>query len=429
MKISKQSSTFIKPFVPTPQTHHRYKLGFLDEVAPFWNVDVVLFFSPICDQNRKFVVGLEKSLEKTLTRLYPLAGRYVDETQVIECNDEGVEFIHAKVNIKLHEFLELETDTRLVDEFISFKTRGAHNLTGPLLSIQVTKFECGGVAVGVRATHKIVDASTLCTFLNVWAAINREENEIKFSWSGFNSSSIFPARGLRAIDVPTISGDMLAKFTRKSFSFTEYEISKIRANAAFASGNVNSRHWSKVQLVMAILSKAFIDVDRAVYKYSRESMVMQTINLRGKMASLIHKNSCGNLWAYCFTKSGNFETTIELADVISDSVKKALNNYSKVHHDTEEGKSMVWDPILMMANFNPESTHLIGITSWCKFSFYEANFGFGKPIWVAPGTVPLKNVVTLMDDASGNGVVAHVLLENIDVPIFEESLNTNALRA
>ncbi|XP_071686793.1 vinorine synthase-like [Rutidosis leptorrhynchoides] len=208
MKLSKQLSIFIKPLVPTPQTHRHYKLGLIDEIAFFWNVNVVLFFPPISYQNRKFVVGLEKSLEKTLTRLYPLAGRYIDETQIVECNDEGVEFIHAKVNIKLQEIIGSEMDPKLVDEFISFNSRAAHKLTGPLLSIQVTKFECGGVAVGVSATHKIVDASTLCTFLNVWAAINREENEFEFSGACFNSSTLLPARGLRPINIPTISGDL-----------------------------------------------------------------------------------------------------------------------------------------------------------------------------------------------------------------------------
>ncbi|XP_071686794.1 pelargonidin 3-O-(6-caffeoylglucoside) 5-O-(6-O-malonylglucoside) 4'''-malonyltransferase-like [Rutidosis leptorrhynchoides] len=158
----------------------------------------------------------------------------------------------------------------------------------------------------------------------------------------------------------------------------------MRAKAAFASGNTGTRRWSKVQLVMAILSKAFIDLDRAINKYPRECIVMQPMNVREKMASLIPKHSCGNLLAYCFTKSGIYETTIELADVISDSVIKAVNNFSKVHHDTEEGKSMVLDSILEMANI-PISTHLIAFSSWCKFPFYEANFGFGKPIWAALG--------------------------------------------
>ncbi|XP_071686797.1 pelargonidin 3-O-(6-caffeoylglucoside) 5-O-(6-O-malonylglucoside) 4'''-malonyltransferase-like [Rutidosis leptorrhynchoides] len=417
-KIEKQSNTFIKPIIPTPPTHHHYKLGSLDELAPFWNVSVVLFFSQVNDQDQKFVVGLETSLEKTLTLLYPLAGRYVDETQIIDCNDEGVEFIHAKVNIKLQEILGSEMDPKLVDEFISFNTLAAHKLTSPLLSIQVTKFECGGVAIGVNATHKIVDASTLCTFLNVWAVINRENNEIEFSGPGFNSSSLFPARGIRRRTQPTISDDMLRKCTRKKYLFSESDISNIRANTTIAS-------LSKVQLVMAILSKAFIDVDRAINKYSRECIIVHPMNIREKMASLIPSNSCGNLVAFCATKTDIYETTIELADVISESFKKSVNNLSKVHHDTEEGKCMVLDSMCQKV---PESTHMIGISSWCKFPFYEVNFGFGKPIWAAPGTIPQKNSANLMDDARGNGIEAHVFLEVNYIPIFEESLKANVYR-
>ncbi|XP_071686791.1 pelargonidin 3-O-(6-caffeoylglucoside) 5-O-(6-O-malonylglucoside) 4'''-malonyltransferase-like [Rutidosis leptorrhynchoides] len=426
MKIEKQSSSFIKPLFLTPQIHRHHNFGSLDEVAPFVTVDVVLFFSPIKDQVGKFVVGLEKSLEKTLTQFYPLAGRYVDETQIVECNDEGVEFIHAKANTKLQEIFASEMYPILVDEFVSFRTGVTHKLTDPLLIIQVTKFECGGLALGVSATHKLVDASTLCTFLNHWAAINREENEIEFSGPGFNSSSLFPARGLRRRVRPTINDDMVSKFTRKKYSFSESEILNIKANTAVASGNISPSRWSKVQLVMAIVAKAFIDVDRVRNKYSRESMVVQPVNLRGKMKSLIPMNSCGNLVTYCATKSGIFETTIELADVISDSVKNTLNNLSKVHHDTEEGASMVLN---FMSQKAPESTHLIGMASWCKFPFYEANFGFGKPIWVAPGAIPRKNSAHLMDDPKGDGIEAHAFLEVNDVSIFEESLNANAFRA
>ncbi|GKE42904.1 pelargonidin 3-O-(6-caffeoylglucoside) 5-O-(6-O-malonylglucoside) 4'''-malonyltransferase-like protein [Tanacetum coccineum] len=69
-----------------------------------------------------------------------------------------------------------------------------------------------------------------------------------------------------------------------------------------------------------------------------------------------------------------------------------------------------------------ESTNLIFFTSWCKFPFCEADFGFGKPTLVAPGTIPVKNIVYLMGDAGGNGIEAYVSLEPKDIPHFKEAL-------
>ncbi|KAI3763217.1 hypothetical protein L1987_53670 [Smallanthus sonchifolius] len=423
MEFEKQSSKFIKPLIPTPPTLHHYKMGSTDELAPFMNVAVVLFFPGNTNHNPTFVVELERSLEKTLTRLYPLAGRYVEDSRIIDCIDEGVEFVHAKVNIKIQDFLGCEVNVRLVDGFVSFITR---DITGrvidSLLAIQVTEFECGGVAIGASATHRIVDASTLCTFLNEWAAMNRGENETELTGPGFNSSSLFPAYGVGPMPLPPMSdGDMLSEHIRKRISFSESEISSMKAKAT-ASGKYNTCRLSKVQLVQAIIWKALIGVDRASHDYPRESILTQPVNLRGKMASLIPKNSCGNLWGVCATESTILETTEELANLLNDSVTKTVNEFSKVHHDSEQGRMVVLNSFSIMTNIR-ESTNVIPITSWCKIPFYEVDFGFGKPIWATPGTVPIKNSAFLMDDAGGNGVEAYVFLEAKDVPYFEKALD------
>ncbi|PWA98269.1 transferase, Chloramphenicol acetyltransferase-like domain protein [Artemisia annua] len=347
-------------------------IGSTDEITPLENIGVVLFFSPNTNHDTKFVAQLEKFLEKTLTHLYPLAGRYVDDVQTVECNDEGAQFIYAIVNIKLYEFPGLYEYFKMVDEFIPF-SRGTHQFNDPLLAIQVTMFECGGIVVGVRVAHKIADASTLCTFLNEWACISQDENDIGYFGPSFNSSLLFPPRGVRTLPLPPMSDDY---------------------------------------------------VKQVIHSYLRDSIFLQPINLRGKMASSIPKNSCGNLFSICARKSENGETTEELVNLLSNTVKKTINEYSKVYHDSEEVQMMVLNSYLNLANI-PESSNAVLLTSWYKFLFYEVNFGLGKPIWVAPGTVLSKNLGCLMDDAQGNGVEAYVFLKIKDVPCFEEALDFN----
>lgn len=159
--IVKHSSKFIKPATPTPPNLRHFKIGFIDEFAPSINASIVLFFSINSDNNPKFLVQLEESLQKTLIRFYPLVGRYVAETRTIDCNDQGVEFIHAKVNIKLQDFLDSEVNVKVVDEFLPREIGEADLFTDPILAIQVTTFECGGVALGVSISHRIADASTI----------------------------------------------------------------------------------------------------------------------------------------------------------------------------------------------------------------------------------------------------------------------------
>ncbi|KAJ0785414.1 putative transferase [Helianthus annuus] len=410
MNAQKQPSKFIKPSVPTPSNLKHYKIGFIDELAPFMDVAIVLFFTKNTNHNSKFGDQLEKSLEKTLTRLYPLAGRFVEESQTIDCNDEGVEFIQAKVNIKLEDILGLEVNARSIKELLPLKTI-PHD---KVLTIQLTTFECGGVALGVSATHKVVDTSTLCTFVNEWAAMNREENDIKFTTPGFISSSLFPARRVRPILIPFITDeDLLSKYTWKKLSFSESDISNMKAKA------ITNARISKVQLVSATIWKALIGVDRVTHGYLRESMLSQAINLREKMASPIPSYSCGNLWGLCST---TVKTNEELENLLNYSVKKTIDEYSKVHHDSEQGQMIVLNSILNVTN-TPLSTNIIISTSWCKFPFYEADFGFGKPIWAVPWTTPMKNAMLLIDNANGNGVDAYIFLEVKDVPYFKEGLD------
>ncbi|PWA70756.1 transferase, Chloramphenicol acetyltransferase-like domain protein [Artemisia annua] len=426
MNIKKHSSKLVKPFVPTPSTLRHYKIGFIDELMPFVNVGVVLYFSTNSNHDAKFVTRLEKSLEKTLTRFYPLAGRFVNKTLIIDCNDQGAEFIHAKVNIKLQDILAPNANVKFVDDFIPSKKFAIDQFHEPLLAVQVTMFECGGVALGVNVSHKIVDASTLSTFVTEWAAMNQKENEIESTGPGFNSSSLFPGRCFSPLPLQLITEDMSSKYTRMMLSFNESAILKVKAKA-MAKENICTKYYSKVQLVSSIIWKAFIDVDRATNNIPKNYMLLQAVSLRGKTASLIPKNSCGNILAFCVTEAGNAETSEELADVLTNNVKKTINSFSNVCHDREDGQTTILNYVTLKDVNIQESTHVLAVTSWSKFPFYEADFGFGKPTWAAPGSVIVQPSAILMDDAQGNGIDAHFMVEVENIPYFERALEIISL--
>ena len=43
--------------------------------------------------------------------------------------------------------------------------------------VQITIFSCGGIAIGLSASHKIVDGLSMSTFMSAWAATSRESSE------------------------------------------------------------------------------------------------------------------------------------------------------------------------------------------------------------------------------------------------------------
>ena len=60
-----------------------------------------------------------------------------------------------------------------------------------------------------------------------------------------------------------------------------------------------------------------------------------------------------------------------------------------------------------------------GFTSLCRFPIYEANFGWGKPVWVGSTKLLYHNFVTFFDTKSEDGIEAWITLKEEDMAKFE----------
>ncbi|KAF5774739.1 putative transferase [Helianthus annuus] len=74
----------------------------------------------------------------------------------------------------------------------------------------------------------------------------------------------------------------------------------------------------------------------------------------------------------------------------------------------------------------PDTTNVTWLASWCKFPFYNVNFGFRKPLWVGCGFVSFKRGMMLLDDTKGNAVEAYATMGVKDVPYFEQDEDIKA---
>ncbi|GMY29798.1 vinorine synthase-like [Fagus crenata] len=57
-------------------------------------------------------------------------------------------------------------------------------------------------------------------------------------------------------------------------------------------------------------------------------------------------------------------------------------------------------------------------SSWCKFPFYETDFGWGKPAWMTSINKLVTNTIGLLDTSDG-GVEALVTLDEEEMNTFE----------
>ncbi|OWM70592.1 hypothetical protein CDL15_Pgr014265 [Punica granatum] len=70
-----------------------------------------------------------------------------------------------------------------------------------------------------------------------------------------------------------------------------------------------------------------------------------------------------------------------------------------------------------------DGVDIILCSSWCKLGFYDADFGWGMPIWVSSIGMcksVFLNLIYLVDTRSGNGIEAWVTLDEQEMALLEE---------
>nr|GEZ30759.1 pelargonidin 3-O-(6-caffeoylglucoside) 5-O-(6-O-malonylglucoside) 4'''-malonyltransferase-like [Tanacetum cinerariifolium] len=154
-------------------------------------------------------------------------------------------------------------------------------------------------------------------------------------------------------------------------------ISKMREKIIFEDNH--GHRPSKVQLVLALLWKTFVGIDKVNNNgQSKASFLSRGVNLRNKAVPKLPDNLCGNFVSVAVAQIEPSEgDDIDLQGffvVLRDSVKKYDIDYSKA---------------LMPG----------------------ADFGWGKPVWKSIGKFAAQNYVILMDDQEGDGVEAWVHLD------------------
>ncbi|KAJ8645830.1 hypothetical protein MRB53_007578 [Persea americana] len=139
VKVEVLSKERIKPSSLTPLHLRSFNLSVLDQLAPRFYIPMLLFYTAKDSnhllQTNQVAQKLKTSLSKTLAVFYPLAGRIKDD-DTIDCNDQGVEVFHARVDGHLPEFLK-RPHVEVLEQLVpgdSFRTRSSADVP---LAIQV----------------------------------------------------------------------------------------------------------------------------------------------------------------------------------------------------------------------------------------------------------------------------------------------------
>ncbi|CAN1328585.1 HCT [Linum perenne] len=174
MKVNVIESSIVCPLEKTNSTH-RLWLSNLDLVHGRIHLPLLYFYKAV-ETERFFEAGLLKeALRRVLVLFYPIAGRFVRDEKGrlgVECNGEGVLFVEAETDFRLSQVGESAPNSELL-KLVPRIDYSQEISSDPLLLLQVTRFRCGGVSLGLGISHRLADGVSTASFINAWSNMAR----------------------------------------------------------------------------------------------------------------------------------------------------------------------------------------------------------------------------------------------------------------
>lgn len=415
--VSLISRKIIKPSIPTPLYLRSLKLSFVDQVIHM-SIPIAFFYPKVGNYAYKSYEPaqvsqlLEKSLSKTLSFYYPYAGRLKNGSSV-DCNDMGVELSNVRVHCSMSEiFKQPYTEA----EHVVFPQAKPHDHNkGNLAVAQVSHFDCGGIAIGACLSHKIGDGCTASSFLYNWGVLSRDINATPSP--RFIGESIYPQSNDPSV-ISSIKYEEPSGYLGKRLIFPATKVNALKAKLSLESGIQNP---TRTEVVSALLYKCALAASGANNAGSfKPSTLFQLANMRQRLNPPLSHNACGSLISGFFVKTTN-ERELNYPRLIRDMRKEKEKLHVQENNATKNAIiSEVVDSLEKgKTPFHSSEVDDYACTSILPFPFYSTDFGWGRPARVSMATGPFNRFFVLMDNQSGGGVEAIVMLGEQDMATFE----------
>ncbi|XP_047318940.1 stemmadenine O-acetyltransferase-like [Impatiens glandulifera] len=432
MEVVVKSSEAIKPSSPTPSHLGRHYRSFIDQTNPKLFMPTIYYYPPPPPNNMnndpiaanaERIDSLKRSLADVLTSFYPFAGRATDPS-FIDCNDSGVVFTQAVViDHRCITDVIAEKNAQQLSPLLPFSTEitgaGVHD-DERLLGVQANIFKCGGLALGVSWSHNICDAFCFINFINSWARLARGEeitppttisasifppldNLSMFGTNNNSSSSdindIDETNKNRANEENNKNEGRKVVVTTKVFRFSGASISSLKDKYS-EQGRPELIPTSAEALSTFIWTRFY----ESRKKQSRRYFITQMVNLRNKADPGLKLDSCiGNVCQFVVV-----HPDLELVDGSSGygivrRMRAAIRKFDVEYlKKLEKGDASLFfeglvDPF-------EEGTSMFMFSCMNRFPYYDADFGWGRPIWVSYGHFDFSNFAFMIPTESGDGV-------------------------
>ncbi|XVF07921.1 hypothetical protein REPUB_Repub06bG0180800 [Reevesia pubescens] len=400
MKISIKKSTMITPFEETP--NQRLWLSNMDLVMIMYHNSTVYFYKPKDSCSNFFDSKvLKEALRKVLVPFYPIAGRLGrDENGRLEivCNAEGVLFIEAETTSVIDDLVKDITNSSKVPQLVPKIDYSEGISSYPLIAFQVTTFKCGGVSLGVSSQHTAVDGPSGLHFINSWADTARG---LSLSIAPFLDRTVLRARNpptprpshvefepSPSLKMTNSTDDPESQPSPKPSIVSVFKITADQVNALKAKVNddtISSRN-TKYSTYSILTAHIWRSVTKARdLEKDQELKLTIPIDGRNRLKPPLPLGYFGNVifLAAPVAVAGDLvsEPLIDTVKRIHEILKEMDDDYLRAGIDYIEKANDITSvrrtPKIMRC---PN----LYINSWMWLPIHDADFGWGRPIFMRP---------------------------------------------
>ncbi|XP_068641090.1 tryptamine hydroxycinnamoyltransferase 1-like [Aristolochia californica] len=415
-------------------------LTVFDRLASDMHIGVVYSFNPPMATNAALIDGLTR----TLVHFPTLAGHLGEDEDgrpsVIlgDHTEGGVLVVEAMAASNLEDHLPLTPSRNLKNLYPPLED-AVH-----LLQVQINRFACGGLILGITAHHRIADGQSMSYFFTTWGKsvrglqldqlpvydhdwlLHREPPICKFRhWiDEFVPLAELPTVLPKAPPEPRNLDNVLVHYSVKFISELK---GHAPVNAKFSRFEVLMGHlWKKITVARGLYPGHLwkkITVARGLYPED-VTQVRIAINGRPRLSSpIVPTKYFGNLVLNAFPRAKvrclEEFTVNDSAQLVKDSVRQIGEAYFQSFIDfgaINQGKELVPVSDREGGVLSPN----LEVHSWLGFDFHKMDFGGGGLCAFLPSWVPVEGVVILMpslheDDKGGIDVVVTLLEEHAKV--------------
>ncbi|XP_049376286.1 acylsugar acyltransferase 3-like [Solanum stenotomum] len=403
----------IKPNCPTPFSLGRYNLSINDQImVPVFNS--IAAFYPFPSKTPQQVSNIiEKSLSKVLSSYYPFAGTLRDNT-FVDCNDRGAKFTNVRYDFPISEVVNLP-DTS--PEYLPFPKGIPGGLTlneENLLFVQLSHFNCGGLAIGASLSHKISDGCTFANFISDWASIGRDDENANIPSPQMIGSSIFsPSTDFIHTDTTMVDEIIHNQPSgRKRYLFSNSKLEMLKSQVTSETGVQNP---TRLDVLSALIYKCAATAARANSSSFKPSLLALAVNLRPILDPPLPTRAIGNMVSYIKVVTMS-EDEMTIGRVVRE-IRKGKDEVKKEDHVKENKLVALRSELPSII----KEFELYKVGSMCNYPLDNLDFGWGKPSRVTLPVIGIGNNFIFIDSPSGDGIEAIVALPEKDVTQFENS--------